>query len=58
MAAAKRNGKHVGRPRKLSDAQVRRARELVATGRETRRAIAARFGVDMATLRRALTVKT
>jgi DNA invertase Pin-like site-specific DNA recombinase len=54
MAAAKRNGKHVGRPRKLSDLQIRRARESIASGRETRTEVAARLGVDMATLRRAL----
>jgi DNA invertase Pin-like site-specific DNA recombinase len=54
MAAARRNGKHVGRPRKLSDAQVRRARELISSGKVTRRTVADRLGVNMGTLRRAL----
>lgn len=54
MAAAKRNGKHVGRPRKLSDAQAEQARALIDSGRETRTGVAAMLGVDTATLRRAL----
>lgn len=54
MAAARRNGKHVGRPRKLTESQVAKARELIASGKATRRAIAARFNVNKATLRRAL----
>jgi DNA invertase Pin-like site-specific DNA recombinase len=54
MAAAKRNGKHVGRPRKLTATQIVRARKLIEPGDQTRRAVAAMFGVDVATLRRAL----
>jgi DNA invertase Pin-like site-specific DNA recombinase len=54
MKAAKRRGKHVGRPRKLSPHQVAHARELIASGTETRAGVAALLGVDVATLRRAL----
>ncbi|HEX7075533.1 MAG TPA: recombinase family protein [Hyphomicrobiaceae bacterium] len=53
MAAAKRDGKHVGRPRKLTDAQIEEARAAVASG-QARKAVAARLGVDAITLRRAL----
>lgn len=54
MAAARRRGKHIGRPRKLTAQQVTHARELIDSGTETRAAVAALFGVDVATLRRAL----
>lgn len=54
MAAAKRNGKHVGRPRKLTARQVSQARKRILSNRESRVAVAARLGVDVATLRRTL----
>lgn len=54
MASARRNGKNVGRPPKLTAAQVAHARELIDSGRETRAGVAALFGVDVSTLRRAL----
>lgn len=54
MASAMRNGKHIGRPRKFSPHQVAHARELIESGKETRAGVAALFGVDIATLRRAL----
>lgn len=54
MAAAKRAGKHVGRPRKLTAAQVAEARALIDSGRDSRAAIATRHGINVATLRRAL----
>ena len=54
MAAAKRNGKHIGRHRKLTAQQVTHARELIDGGKETRGSVAALFKVDVATLRRAL----
>ena len=54
MAAAKRSGKRLGRPRKLTDAQIEDARNAIAAGNETRAAIAKRLGVDVVTLRRAL----
>ncbi len=54
MASARRRGKHVGRPRKLTEQQVVMARSLIESGDEIRTAVAALFGVDVATLRRAL----
>ena len=54
MAAARRRGKHIGRPRKLTAQQVTHARELLRSGKETRGSVAALFKVDVATLRRAL----
>ena len=53
MQAAKRRGKAVGRPRKLSSHQLARARALIEAGEETRSGVAELFGVDVATLRRA-----
>ncbi len=54
MQAAKRRGKAVGRPRKLSPHQLARARALIEAGEETRAGVAELFGVDVATLRRAI----
>ena len=54
MRAAKRRGKHVGRPRKLTRPQVLHAKELIISGKESRGAVAELFGVDVKTLRRAL----
>lgn len=54
MAAAQRRGRHVGRPRALTPHQLAHARALLAAGQETRRGVAALFGVDERTLRRAL----
>jgi DNA invertase Pin-like site-specific DNA recombinase len=54
MASARRRGKHVGRPRKLSAQQLAHARELIKSDKETRASVAALLGVDVATLRRAL----
>jgi DNA invertase Pin-like site-specific DNA recombinase len=54
MKAAKRRGKHVGRPSKLTRQQIQHARELIESGKESRGAVAELFGVDVRTLRRAL----
>lgn len=54
MQAAKRRGKHVGRPRALKKHQIAHARALIEAGQETRAGVAELFGVDVATLRRAL----
>jgi len=54
MKAAKRRGRHVGRPRKLTAHQVAHARGLIASGQETQAGAAALVGVDVTTLRRAL----
>lgn len=53
MAAAKRNGKHVGRPHKLTDAQIDKARRRIAAGEITQRDMAKALGVGPETLRRA-----
>jgi DNA invertase Pin-like site-specific DNA recombinase len=53
MAAAKRRGKHVGRPRKLTPFQLEEARRMIA-GDKSKADVAALLGVDVATLRRAL----
>ncbi|HZK82059.1 MAG TPA: recombinase family protein [Humisphaera sp.] len=54
MKAAKRRGKHVGRPARLTRHQFAHARELIASGKETRAGAAALLSVDVKTLRRAL----
>jgi DNA invertase Pin-like site-specific DNA recombinase len=54
MAAAKRRGRHVGRPRKVTDHKLDRARQLIADGTENRAGAAALLGVHVKTLRRAL----
>jgi DNA invertase Pin-like site-specific DNA recombinase len=52
MRAAKRRGRHVGRPRKLTAHKLDHARELIADGKDTRAGAAALLGVDAVTLRR------
>ena len=54
MKASRRRGKHLGRPPKLKRPQVQHAKELIASGKESRGAVAELFGVDVKTLRRAL----
>ncbi len=54
MEAARRNGKHIGRPYKLGPDDIAKARALIDSGRATRKAVAAHLGVNVATLRRAL----
>jgi DNA invertase Pin-like site-specific DNA recombinase len=54
MAAAKRRGRHVGRPPKLTPHKLDRARQLIAEGAENRAGAAALLGVHVKTLRRAL----
>lgn len=53
MQAAKRRGRHVGRPRKLTAHQLAHARALIEGGKE-KGEVAALLGVGKATLRRAL----
>lgn len=53
MAAAKRRGAHVGRPRKLTRFQVDEAGAMIEAGK-SRADVAALLGVDVATLRRSL----
>jgi len=54
MVAAKRRGKHMGRPQEHSAQKIDHARDLLRSGKETRASVAALFGIDAATLRRAL----
>jgi len=54
MSAAKRRGKRLGRPAKLTDEHLDHARALLASGEHTRRSVAALLGVNESTLRRKL----
>jgi DNA invertase Pin-like site-specific DNA recombinase len=54
MRAAKRRGKHVGRPFKLDGNQLAQAREWIASGEKGRGEVAQFLKVDVKTLRRAL----
>ncbi|MBI1290187.1 recombinase family protein [bacterium] len=54
MAAARRRGVHLGRPRKLDDAQITKARQLIEAGGSCATDIAAGLGVHVNTLRRAV----
>lgn len=54
MDAAKRRGVIFGRPRKLSNSQVGRAKLLIDTGRRTHGEIASLLGVHIDTLKRGM----
>lgn len=54
MRAAKARGKHIGRPRKLTDAQVKRARRQLAKRTHTITRIARTYGVAPVTVSRAV----
>lgn len=54
MAAAKARGKHIGRPRKLTQMQIKAARRKIATRSVTITHLATSFGVAPLTLSRAL----
>jgi DNA invertase Pin-like site-specific DNA recombinase len=54
MKAAKRRGRHVGRPPKLTLEQLALARRLIDSDLETRAGAAALLKVGKSTLRRAL----
>lgn len=53
MSAAKKRGKHVGRPKALSDEQILHAKSSISAG-ETINGLASVLRVDRGTLRRAL----
>src|SRR5665811_200855 len=53
MKAAKKRGKHVGRPKSLSNGQVRHMKELLDAGK-TQREVAELFGVSANTIGREL----
>ena len=52
MAAARRRGKHIGRPLKLKKRQVLLARSLINSGKETYDSMAKKLGVCRSTLYR------
>jgi DNA invertase Pin-like site-specific DNA recombinase len=52
--AARRRGKHLGRPRKLTSDQLRFARAQIAAGDDTYNSVATIFNVDPTTVWRAL----
>ena len=54
MAAAKRRGKHVGRPAALTDEQITFAKRTIAAGDDTVSGLASILGVHRNTLKRAL----
>jgi DNA invertase Pin-like site-specific DNA recombinase len=54
IAAAKKRGKHVGRPRKLSPEQIAHAREAIEEGLQTLAGMAGLLGVDHSTLWRSM----
>lgn len=56
--AAKRRGKHVGRPRKLTPDQIAHARAVIEAGVQTPAAMASLLNVDKSTLWRAMQART
>lgn len=54
MRAAKARGASIGRPRKLSQKEILRARRTLASGLHTRERVAEQLGVHVTTLRQAL----
>jgi DNA invertase Pin-like site-specific DNA recombinase len=54
MQAARRRGKHLGRPHKLSREQINHAAQMIREGRETVSGMAGLLSVDRTTLYRAL----
>lgn len=54
MASARARGRHLGRPMKLTGAQLRKAEEEIGADRETVASMATLFGVDRSTLWRAM----
>ena len=57
MQAARRRGKHIGRPHKLNREQIRHAAQMIEEGRETISGMAGLLSVDRTTLYRALSLK-
>ena len=54
IAAAKKRGKHIGRPRKLTPEQIAHARDAIEGGMQTCAGMAALLGVNHSTLWRAI----
>lgn len=57
MQAARRRGKHIGRPRKLNREQISHAAQMIHEGRETVSGMAGLLNVDRTTLYRAMSLK-
>lgn len=57
MQAARRRGKHIGRPHKLNREQISHATQMIQEGRETVSGMAGLLNVDRTTLYRALSLK-
>lgn len=57
MQAARRRGKHIGRPHKLNREQISHAAQMIEEGRETVSGMAGLLSVDRTTLYRALSLK-
>ena len=57
MSAAKRRGKHIGRPVSLSCEQITHAKRLISSGDETIAGMSSVLGVHRNTLRRAINNK-
>ena len=58
IEAAKRRGKHIGRPRKLTPEQIAHARAVIEAGSQTPAGMAALLNVDKSTLWRAMQTRT
>ncbi len=56
IAAAKKRGKHVGRPRRLTPEQIAHARDAIEEGKQTCGSMAEILGIDHSTLTRAMRV--
>ncbi|WP_446740777.1 recombinase family protein [Sphingomonas sp. CFBP 13733] len=54
MTSARTRGRHLGRPRALTGAQLRKARDEIAADRETTASMTTLLGVSRSTLWRAL----
>ncbi len=54
LQAAKKRGQTLGRPRRLTDAQINHARQNIKSGQESEASMAKLYGVDRSTLHRAL----
>src|SRR5688500_5013510 len=57
VQAARRRGRHIGRPHKLNREQINHAAEMIREGRETVSGMAGLLNVDRTTLYRALNRK-
>jgi DNA invertase Pin-like site-specific DNA recombinase len=54
LQAAKKRGKYLGRPPRLSREQINHAKNMIRSGQETMSGMVALYGVNRTTLYRAL----